>query len=161
YTETPDTALSSGAESTGMSDGLVSGIGAGLSAAGYALSAKDNGTIAGEPEHNQYIDTTKDIVAGVIGPIGGLFRGIQKAGEGGAFVADGFSPEESTFSMFTTNKDASWDEKLALTMPGTGGIVNKRLEERREHEKNIKNAQIKNLQYDRDFAMGGYIDSTD
>lgn len=167
-TSTPDTGLSSSTTNSGMSDGLASGIGAGLSAAGYALSSKDTGTIAGEAEHNKYIDTTKDIVAGVIGPIGGLFRGIQKGGQGlgnaiggevGAGMSDLFSPEESTASIFTTNKDASWDEKLALTMPIVGGIANKRLKERREHEERVKNTQIKNLQYDRDFAMGGYMDN--
>ena len=115
--------------------------------------------IAGDPNDNAMVDGTKDAVAGVIGPIGQLFRGIQKAGQGmgdaiggesGAAVSDIFSPEESTIANFK-DSDLSVGEKLLGTVPGLGGVIayrsatkkrNKLITERIEKHQEAVSAQL-------------------
>ena len=143
----------SGSGGGGLSSGAMSGIATGLSVAGNMLrKPQDKTIIAGDPTTNQAITGVKSAVATATGPIGSAFFAASEAGKGlgdaiggevGAGIADAFSPEESTASIFTTNKDASWDEKIALTMPIVGGIANKRLQDRKKAEK-LKLRDMKN-----------------
>jgi hypothetical protein len=131
---------------------------------GYGMSANQN-VIAGDAKDNQMIDSTKDTVAQAIGPIGQMFRGIQKAGQGigntvggevGAGIADAFSPEESTIAMWK-DKDANVWEKIGGTVPILGGVIAHRAKEKKQAQEDRKNLLMQYSQQNSDFAYGGKI----
>ena len=122
------------------------------------------------------LDTTKDTIAGVIGPIGGLFRGIQKAGKGigtaiggetGNAVSGAFSPEEATMANFK-DKDLNIGQKILGTVPGLGAVMagqqaEKRLKKFKESQQRIDFYNKFNTDNNDDtkvFALGGNLDSS-
>lgn len=95
--------------------------------------------LASDQRDAEMVDKTKDTVASAIGPMGQLFRGIQKAGQGvgnaiggesGAAVSGAFSPEEATISNFK-NDDLNVGEKLLGTVPGVGAVLAHRSAQKR------------------------------
>ena len=143
----------------------MSTLGTGMSGIGYNMTQGEDTVIAGDAKDNQMIDGTKDTVANAIGPIGQMFRGIQKMGQGignsiggeaGAGVADAFSPEESTIAMWK-DSDASSLEKVGGTVPILGGVLAHRAKKEKANKEALRNFKIGYSQYNSDFAKGGRI----
>lgn len=135
----------------GMTGGQMQAAGAMFGGIGDSMRKKDGSTvIAGDENDNAMVDGTKDAVAGVLGPFGQLFRGIQKAGQGmgdaiggesGAAVSDVFSPEESTIANFKDG-DLSFGEKLLGTVPGLGGVIAHRSKKNKLSKKMTDRAKL-------------------
>lgn len=164
-----------GGQGQGQQGGSQAGNGMGMGAIGNALGAfgnlPDNTKPKGYTDKkleqdkaiNNSVEGVKDGVANALGPYGQLFRGIQKAGtgigktiggDGGAAVADIFSPEESTISVMT-DKDANFGQKLAATVPGVGGVISKRLAENRQLEAEKDQAHYEYNSKMNDYKYGG------
>ena len=130
-----------GGEEGAKSNNQMGTIGSLIGSGGDALRKGPEDTIiAGEEKDNASVDKIKDTVSAALGPWGMLFRGIQKGGqgigdaiggEGGAAVADIFSPEESTIAGLK-NKDFNFGQKLLSTVPGIGGVQAKRERDKKE-----------------------------
>lgn len=128
----------------------------------------EDSVIAGDPNDNAMIDSTKDTIAQATGPIGQFWRGVQKAGQGlgdaiggdaGAGISDAFSPEESTMAVWK-DKDASAGEKFLGTVPVVGGIVAKNLREERISEaRDNKVKEVNSMFRQSDFNDGGHLNS--
>jgi hypothetical protein len=145
----------------------MSTLGTGMSGVGYGMTQGENTVIAGDTKDNQMVDGTKDAVASAIGPIGQMFRGVQKMGQGignsiggeaGAGVADAFSPEESTIAMWK-DKDASTLEKIGGTVPILGGVIAHRAKKEKQNKEMIKNVKMQHSNLTSDFAKGGPINN--
>jgi hypothetical protein len=115
--------------------------------------------------NNQLIDSTKDTVSKAFGPIGGLFRGIQKTGQGigntiggdaGAAVSGIFSPEEGMMSAMT-DKDLSIGQKALATIPGVGGVIAKKQADKRLNKWRFEKDTFEANSKISDFAFGGNL----
>ena len=153
-----------------MSGTAMSAVGQGLGMVGNAFrKPQEESVIGGDAKTNSVIDGTKDAVAGVLGPWGMLFRGIQKAGQGagdavggrfGAGLAAGFSPEEGVAANWK-DKEMSLDKKFAGAFnPVLAGAMNydskkaanAKVEQKRDRSANDWYSQ-------RQAADGGFLNS--
>lgn len=140
---------------------MIGGVGTAIGGGGnYAKQQQQNYQLGFhdtklEKDQNdeQQIDKVKDTVSSAFGPIGGLFRGIQKAGKGignsiggesGAAVSGAFSPEEGTMANFK-DKDLSVGEKILGTVPGVGGVMAHRQAQKRQAEFEQKRRMSENF----------------
>lgn len=158
-----------GSSGMGNLGGMFSGIGNGLNARAQQRDASKmpEGYVdeKGQQDqmNNQLIDSTKDTVSQAFGPIGGLFRGIQKTGQGigntiggdaGAAVSGLFSPEEGMMSALT-DKDLSIGQKALATIPGVGGVIAKRQADKRLNKFRFEKDTLEANSKISNFAFGG------
>jgi hypothetical protein len=115
--------------------------------------------------NNQMIDKTKDTIAQATGPVGQVFRGVQKMGQGigdsiggdsGAFVSGLFSPEEGTMSAWTDG-DVSFGDKMLSTIPGVGAIKANQRKEAKLAKFKLNQDTLSSQMKISDFAFGGNL----
>jgi hypothetical protein len=115
--------------------------------------------------NNQMIDKTKDTIAQATGPVGQVFRGVQKMGQGigdsiggdsGAFVSGLFSPEEGTMSAWTDG-DVSFGDKMLSTIPGIGAIKANQRKEAKLAKFKLNQDTLSSQMKISDFAFGGNL----
>ena len=118
-----------------------------------------------DEQMNQVIGGAQDAVASAFGPIGGAVRGVQKlggaigdtiGGDAGALVGGMFNPIEGTMSVLT-DKDASTGQKILGAVPGLGGLVSKKLADKRELKQERNQTQLGRNQALNTFAEGGQM----
>lgn len=111
---------------------------------------------------------TKDAVASYIGPMGLLFRGIEKLGNGvgdaiggssGDYVSSAFSPDEAVMRNNADPDVSTGDKILGTILPFHAAKTSRKASDKRQKAYSLANARRLNSQFADHYELGGYMNT--